>query len=66
MGACGTIVLVNILKKDLRRFHTCPCIKEWESWFATIAVYIVETSEEFTKTANHIKNEFKMKDLDEI
>ena len=67
LGACGTIVLANIyFKKDLRRLHICLCIKEWESGFATIAVYIVETPEEFTKTANYIKNEFEMKDLGKI
>jgi hypothetical protein len=28
LGACGTIVLANIFKKNLRRIHICPCIKE--------------------------------------
>ena len=28
LGACGTIVLANIFKKDLRRIHICPCVKE--------------------------------------
>ena len=28
LGACGTIVLANIFKEDLRRIHICPCDKE--------------------------------------
>ena len=47
LDACCTIVLENIY---LRKIHICPCIKEWESQFATIAVYVVETPEEFTKS----------------
>ena len=61
-----------LLKEGFENNQICPCvfiIKKSESGFAIVAVYVddlnlVGTLEEFTKTANYLNNEFKMKDLD--
>jgi len=47
---------------------TCVFIKNSKFGFAIVAVYVddlnlVGTPEELTKTANYLRNEFKMKDL---
>jgi hypothetical protein len=58
------------LKEGFENNSICPCvfIKKSESGFAIVAVYVndlnlVGTPEEFTKTADYLKNEFEMKDL---
>ena len=59
------------MKEGFKNDQICPCIfiKRLESRFAIVAVYVddlnlVGTPEELTKTANYLKNEFEMKDLD--
>ena len=47
---------------------TCVFIKNSKSGFAIVAVYVDDlnlmgTLEELTKTANYLRNEFEMKDL---
>ena len=56
-----------LLKEGFENNQICPCvfIKKSESGFAIVAVYVddfnlVGTPEVLTKTANYLKNEFKM------
>ena len=60
-----------LLKEGFKNNPICPCvfIKKSKSGFAIVAVYVddlnlVETPEELTKTADYLKNEFEIKDLD--
>ena len=59
-----------LLKKEFENNQNCPYvfIKNSESGFAIVEVYVddfnlVGTPEVLTKTANYLKNEFKMTDL---
>ena len=59
-----------LLKEGFENNLICPCffIKKSETGFAIVAVYVddlnlVGTSEELTKIANCLKNEFEMKGL---
>ena len=59
-----------LLKEGFENNPICPCIfiKKLEFEFAIVAIYVddfnlVGTSEELTKTANCLKNEFEMKNL---
>uniref|UniRef100_A0A2N9ET61 Reverse transcriptase Ty1/copia-type domain-containing protein n=1 Tax=Fagus sylvatica TaxID=28930 RepID=A0A2N9ET61_FAGSY len=62
-----------LLKEGFENNPICPCvfIKKSESGFAIVAVYVddlnlVGTPEELTKTADYLKNEFEMKDLEKV
>jgi hypothetical protein len=59
-----------LLKEGFKNDPICPCvfIKRLDFGFAILAIYVdylnvVGTPEEFTKTANYLKNEFEIKDL---
>lgn len=59
-----------LLKEEYINNIICPCvfIKKTTTKFKIIAVYIgdlnpIETFEELTRIANHLKREFEIKDL---
>ena len=60
----------NLLKERYVKNLMCPCIfiKESKTGLRIIAVYVddlnlIGTPEEYTKTSNYLKKEFKMEDL---
>jgi hypothetical protein len=62
-----------LLNESYKNDDICPYIfiKKTNIGFAIVTVYVdnlnlIGTSEEFNKTANYLKNEFEMKDLEKI